>query len=193
MDEQLELYQKVHDQVLDYAFDEVIFPCALWGYGVHKKLVKHNLVLAQMGAEEAEDFIYAVTTAVIIGEFAQIAYGDHFNDEAGIDLSLLDLDFEQIRAFIDKKVPKYRVQFLDEGNSVGLQDMWTAICEYKKETHKSLKSIYEKEKGTDIDDTLYNSLTKLFEPRDEKGTMFSSMIDSRRLNAISYINNGFQY
>jgi len=196
MDERA-LYKQVHDQVLDYADDEVISRCAAWGYAVQQELAQHKRELVQAGAEEGSDFMYAVATAVIIGEFAKRAFNDHFSDEIGIYLDLLDIDFEQIRGFLEKDIELDRLEFLDGGNTVGLQDMWTIMYEWKQHIHQSLVDIYKAEGKGDPNDRIFDSLVAIFEnTTDEDGRIVSAFSGHSFLNelaAYSYVSAGFQY
>lgn len=189
-----ELFKKVHDQVLDYADDELISRCAGWGYSVYELIRLNKRDLVQGGAEKKSDFMYAVATAVIIGEFAKRAYNDHFSDETGIDLDLLDTDFEQIRGFLEKNINPDRFEFLEGGNTIGLQDMWTTICEWKQHIHQSLADIYKKENIGDPVDRIFTSLITIFEEREETDRVFARNINAGgELSAYSYVDQSFQY
>src|SRR3989344_3071910 len=144
MDER-ELFKKVYAQVLDYADNDFIFHCAEWGYEVMRMLAQHNRSMVQGGAEQGSPFIYAAATAVIIGEFAERAFNDHFSDETEIDLDLLDIDFERIRDFANEDTEPQRLTILQETDSMGLQDMWTSVCGWKKDIYHSLVYIYEQQ------------------------------------------------
>ena len=194
--EEFELYKRVHDQILDYADDEVISRCACWGYDVQQKLIKHKMFLVQAGAEERSDFMYAVATAVIIGEFAKRAFNDHFSDEIGIDLDLLDIDFEQIREFLEKDIESDRLEFLEGGNTIGLQDMWTVMCEWKQDIHQSLVDIYKAEGKGDPNNRIFDSLVAIFENTTDEDRRIISAFSGRsflnELAAYSYVSAGFQ-
>ena len=143
------LFKKVYDQVLDYADEELISRCANWGYEVSQTLLKYNRYVVQARTERAEQsspFMYAVATAVMIGEFAKRAFNDYFGEDMEIDLDLLEMDFEEVRGFIGEDISPERLKLLEESNIVGLQDIWTAMWEWKSDTHKSLVAIY-KEQG----------------------------------------------
>ncbi len=176
-----ELYKNVHDQVLDYADDDVIGRAARWGLSIQKTLEQNGRLLVQAGAEGSSVFMYAVVTAVIVGEFAKSAYNDYFSDEAGIDLDLLDMDFQQIRGFLENDIAQDRYDFLDGGNAVGLQDMWAAIHEWKADTYQSFTHIYGKNR---VDEILYQSLSEIFSD--------TSSTDGQCLSAYAYVSNGFQ-
>lgn len=179
-----ELFRGVYDQVLDYDDEDVINRCADFGYGLYQMLGKHSRILTQ-GEESSSSFMYAVVTAVMIGEFAKRAYNDYFSDEAGIDLDLLDVDFGQVEDFLEQDMEKERFDFLEGGNTVGLQDMWTAICEWKQETYKSLAHIYEKE-GKDPDYEIYQSFVSIF------STGQVDMTGAQQLEAYEYLRNETQ-
>lgn len=192
--DKIELFRAIHNQILDYADDELISRCAGWGYSIYE-LIRHNKQdLVQGGAEEKSDFMYAVATAVIIGEFAKRAYNDNFSNETIIDLDLLDTDFEQIRGFLEKNIEPDRFEFLEGGNTVGLQDMWTTICEWRQHIHQSLVDIYKKENKEDPIDRIFTSLITIFEEREETDRVFARNISTAgELSAYSYVNQGFQY
>ncbi|AKM77764.1 MAG: hypothetical protein UX49_C0016G0018 [Candidatus Wolfebacteria bacterium GW2011_GWC2_46_275] len=179
-----ELYKKVYREILDYSDGELIGRCAKWGYEVEQKLSENEQFLIQGGAESASSFMYAVATAVIVGEFAKHAYNDYFSEETEIDLGLLDMEFEQIRGFLGEDITQYRLTFLKEGNSIGLQDIWTAISEWKQDIYKSLIYIYKQE-NKDPEWLILNSLTKIFEKS------HTSITDARRIEGYEYINSGF--
>lgn len=191
---EFELYKKIHDQILDYADDEMIARCARWGYAVQQKIDEHKMFLVQAGAEEIPEFIYAVATAVIIGEFAKRAYNDHFSDEVGIDLDLLDINFEQIRGFLEKNIEPDRLEFLEGGNVVGLQDMWAVTNEWKQHIHQSLIVICKEQGKGDPIDRIFTSLITVFEERDEETHKVSvrNIGAAGELSAYSYTSDGFR-
>lgn len=175
------LYKNVHDQVLDYVDEDIIGRSARWGLGIQKTLEQNKRFVVQMGAEEGSVFMYAIATAVIVGEFGKSVHNDHFSDEAGIDLDLLSMDFQQIEGFLEKDIAKDRRDFLDGGNSISLQDIWSTVDEWKADIHKSLTHIFGTEK---VDEILFRSLSEIFEN--------APATDTQRLSAYTYISNGFQ-
>lgn len=190
-----ELFRKVHDQVLDYD-EELVSRCANWGYKISQILLKQGRYLVQAPTERAEQsspFMYAVATAIIVSEFAKSAYNDYFDQETTIDLDLLDIDFEEIRGFLDDDVSPERLQFLQESNTVGLQDIWTAMCEWKTEIYKSLVEIYKEQGERDPDYRFFTSLLNIYKDTDEGGTLYRSMSDAQKMDAYGYVSNGFQY
>lgn len=192
---ELGLFKKVYDQVLDYADDELISRCAVWGYSVYELIRQDNQEIVQGGAEKASPFMYAVATAVIIGEFSKRAYNDYFSNETGIDLDLLDIDFEQIRGFLEKDMGSDRFELLEGGNTVGLQDMWTVINEWKQHIHQSLVDIYKEEGNGNSIDRIFTSFVVIFEEKDgETDEVFARNVShAGELSAYSYISEGFQY
>lgn len=190
IEDKRKLYKLVHDQVLDYADEEIIYRCATWGYRVEQKLAGHGRFIVQAGAESASSFMCAVVTAVIIGEFAKHAFNDYFSGETGIDLDLLDVEFGQIRGFLEKDIPSHRLIFLEEGNSVGLQDMWDSIYEWKSDTYRSLVYICKQQGIEDPNDTIFYSLIDIF--KSVGNTNYVSLTDTHRLAAYAYVTSGFQ-
>ncbi|EKD24304.1 MAG: hypothetical protein ACD_81C00058G0002 [uncultured bacterium] len=185
-----ELYKKVHSEILDYSDGELIGQCAKWGYEVEQKLLENKRYLIQGGAESASSFMYAVVTAVIIGEFAKRVFNDHFSDEAEIDLSVLDMEFEQMRGFLEEDISLDRIRYLEEGHCVGLQDIWGNICEWKSDVYRSLVDIYEQQGILDPNAIILETLAGAF-------TLDNSMDGDlkNKTNSIAmyeYVNNGFQ-
>lgn len=190
MNEQ-KLFKEIHDQVLDYADEELIWKCANWGYEVSQILLKHGRYVVQAGAEQSSPFVYAVVTAVTIGEFAERAFNDHFNEEISINLGALDTDFEEIRGFLNKDIKPERLELLKESNTVGLQDVWTALWEWKSDTHKSLVEIYKEQGEKDPNYRIFISLLNIYKDTDEGGTFYRSMTDAQKQEAYEFVSNGF--
>ena len=190
-----ELYKQVHNQILDYADKGIISRSAAWGYAVQQELAKHKRELVQSGAEGGSDFMYAVATAVIIGEFAKRAFNDYFSDEVSIDLDLLDMDFKQIRGFIAKDIETDRLALLERENAVGLQDMWVVICEWKQHIHQSLMDICKEQGKGDPIAYIFTPLLSVFEYKDEETEemITRSQSTSQEISAYSYVSEGFRY
>ena len=195
-----ELFIKVSNEILDYIEEDLLLRCADWGYGVHQTLLenKQYLMQSEEQGEQSSPFIYAVATAIIIGEFAKITYNDHFSKETNLLLDELDLMFEQVSGFLDKDINKDRLKVLVEINGVSLQDIWKTVCEWKKEIHKSLVHIYSEQGEQEPDYKIYTSLLTLFDEKDEEtGEIFTRPIDKTfgypEIEAYEYISNGFQY
>lgn len=184
--------RRVFDQVLDYGDTEMLRLCADWDYNVQQKLAQHGRLVVPCGAEEGSEFMYAVVAACIVGEFARYARNDYFNDEGEIDLDLLDVDFAQIRGFLEKDITADRLGLLKRNKAVGLQDVWTAINEWKQDIYNSLVYIYKQE-GVDPDEAIFDSLVKIFETIDDEGLVSSGLTVTQELSAYEYVGNGFQY
>lgn len=191
-----ELFKKVHSQVLDCADDELISRCANWGYEISQTLLKSGHYLEQVRTEWAEQsspFMYAVTTAVMIGEFAKRAFNDHFDEDTAIDLDLLDMDFEQVRGFIDEGVTPERLKLLKDTNSVGLQDIWGAVSEWMQDTHRVLVAIYHEQGEQDPNVCIFNSLLNLYKETDEGEAFYRGMTDAQKMDAYGFVSGGFRY
>lgn len=188
---QEQLFHRVFDQVLDYADTEMLRLCSDWGRVTRRKFAQHGRLVAQSDAEDGADFMYAVVTACIVGEFARYAKNDYFNDEAEIDLNLLGIDFDQVRGFLQKDITADRLELLERSNVVGLQDVWTAINEWKQDTYNSLVYIYNQE-GANPNKAIFDSLVKTFETTDDEGVVFSNLTATQELSAYEYVSNGFQ-
>ena len=188
---ELGLYKGVHNQVLDYVDTEIPRLCASWGYVVQQKLAQHGRLMVQSEAEEGSDFMYAVVTACIVGEFARYARNDYFNDEVEISLDLLGMDFDQVRGFLEKGIAADRIGLLERNKIVGLQDIWSAINEWKQDTYNSLVYIYKQE-GANPNEAIFDSLVKTFETTDDGGVVFSNLTATQELSAYEYVSNGFQ-
>lgn len=188
---ELELYKDVHNQVLGYADTEMLRLCTDWGYTVQQKLSQCGRFIVEGKVEDGSDFMYAVVTACIVGEFARYARNDYFNDEVEIDLDLLGIDFDQVRGFLEKDITADRLRLLERNKVVGLQDMWTAINEWKQDTYNSLAYIYKQE-GVDPNKAIFDSLVKTFETTDDGGVVFSNLTATQELSAYEYVSSGFQ-
>ena len=105
------------------------------------------------------------------------------------------MDFEQIRGFIAKDTEPDRLALLEGGNTIGLQDMWTVICEWKQHIYQSLMDIYKGEGKGDPTDHIFTSLSSIFEHKDkETGEVITpSQSTSQEIAAYSYVSEGFRY
>ncbi|NQV93349.1 hypothetical protein HQ403_02520 [Candidatus Kaiserbacteria bacterium] len=198
MNEQ-ELFRKVYGEILDYVEDDLLLKCANWGYGVHQTLLENKQYLMQVEkqGEQSAPFMYAVATAVIVGEFAKLAYRDHFSDETNLLLDELDLEFEQVSGFLNKYIGKDRFEMLEEINGVSLKDIWATIGEWKEEIYKSLVHIYKEQGEKESDHKIYTSLLTLFEEMDEEtGDILPRLMDKTfgypEMEVYEYISNGFK-
>ena len=165
----------------DHDFKE---KCAQWGLEQYAQLEKHEKLLNDGNTSDNGYFIYGTAFAVIVGEFGQRAYNNHFSNECEINLVALGLDFRDIAGYVEKDMKADRREQSQQNNCVDLQDVWSTVCEWKKEIHKSLTEIYAAE-GKDPDWAIYASLEKLFKP--------ATPSDAGRIVAYEYISNGFSY
>ena len=190
-----QLFQYIFSQLLDYGDNAVIGKCAKWGLDTLDMLEKNGRVLVTAGGGRGNDFIYAVITALIVGEFGKIAFNNHFSEETEIELGGLGLEFEDIEPYLDEDVPSERREQLRKGNYVRLEDIWSTIQEWKEETHRALVAIYTGKGEKEPIDAIYASLVAIFEQGDEDTgeIIVPSASPSRELAGYSYVSNSFQY
>lgn len=193
-----QLFQYVFGQMLDYGNSAVIEKCAKCGLDTLEKLEQNGRVLFVGGGERGNDFIYAVTTAFIVGEFGQLGgISSYFSTETELELDELGLEFDDIEAYIDNDTTTERREELRKGNYVRLEDIWSAIQEWKEETHGSLVTIYTENGEKEPIYAIYASLVVIFEQKDENtgevASPFSGNGFSGELKAYSYVSSGFQY
>lgn len=190
-----QLFQHVFQEVLDYADDELIKKCTKWGLDTLEALEQNGLVLMASDGERGNDFIYAVTTALIVGEFGKFCFNDYFSDEAEIDLGDLGLEFEDIEPYINEDTPSERREELRQGNYVNMQDLWVTIQEWKKETHNSLVTIYTGRGEKEPNDAIFASLVEIFEVEDEETKEIIAPYANSwgEATAYQYVCDGFQY
>lgn len=182
--DKLEFYKEIYLQVLDYTDEKFIYECAKWGIDAESKTTKNNLSDKLSKKEKTLSFIYALTTATIAGEFGKISFNDYLPEEAEIDLSDLEMNFKDIKPFLNKGMSKSRMNLLESKNFVRVDDLWDAVCECKVVIHKSLFEIYGKE-NKEPDVIIYQSLLELF------GSIENCVDLGRQLSAIAYIKNSF--
>lgn len=188
-----QLFKKTYDQILDYADDELLWRCSGWGYTIHERLLKEGRYLAQGGAESASPFMYAVSTAVIVSEFAKFAFNDNFSEEIEIDLAELGMYFSEVRGLLDEDIEPERVRLLEEADCIGLQDFWGMIWEWKAEIYKSLVGQHKKAGEKDPNHAIFQSLHGIFQDTDKKEIFLRSMTDTQKIASYDFINNGFKY
>lgn len=190
-----QLFQSVFGMILDYGGSALIEKCAKWGLDTLEMLEKNERVFIAGGGERGNDFIYAVTTAFIVGEFGKISFNDHFSEETEIELGGLGLEFEDVEAYLDDDVPSERLEELRKGNYVRLDDIRSAVQEWKKETHGEMVTFNTKKGEKEPIDAIYGSLVAIFEQKDEEtGGVFSPTTSpSQELAGYSYVRSGFQY
>lgn len=180
-----QLFQCVFKQILDYGDESFIKRCAKWGLDTLEILKQNGRVVVAVNGEHGNDFIYAITTAFIIGQFGRIAFNDYFSDEAEIDLGLIGLDFDDVEAYVDDTVPSERREELRKGNFVNLQDIWSAVQEWKQEIHHSLIDIYKRQNKGNPTDYIFICIEAILGQKDNRM--------DRRHPSYSYVEQGFQY
>lgn len=192
-----QLFQRVFEDILDYSDGAFVEKCATWGLDILEILEKNGRVLVADGGERGNDFIYAVTTALIVGEFGKLAFNNYFSEEAEINFEQIGLEFGDIEAYIDDDTTTERREELRKGNYVRLEDIRSSVQEWKKETHRELVTVYTGNGEEEPVDAIYASLVVIFEQKDEEtgevAPPFSRHGFSSELKAYSYVNSGFQY
>ena len=180
---------------MDYADSTFIEKCAKWGLDTLETLEKNGRVLVAGGGERGNDFIYAITTAYIVGEFGKLSFNDHFSEETEIELGGLGLEFEDVEAYLDDDVPSERREELRKGNYVRLEDIWSTVQEWKEETYRALASIYTEKGVKEPILAIYASLVAVFEEKDQEiGEIVApSTSPSQELVGYSYVSSGFRY
>ncbi|MFA5172921.1 MAG: hypothetical protein WC435_00755 [Candidatus Paceibacterota bacterium] len=185
--EDKKFFREMYGQLLDYVDDYLISNCAEWGYDAYKKyLTQKNLQ-----SNNPLIFIIAATTAVIIGHFGYKAYNDHFDEEGIIELNPLDLDFEQVRQFINQDIRPERLEILEESDTVGLQDIWDAIWEYNNGIYKTLLKSYQDDKSQEPEDQIFSSLLRIHKEDEDGRKVRRNITDANELSAHSFICGGF--
>lgn len=181
-----ELFKEVHRQLLDY-LDAGVTDASNWGLDAYSKIKEAGLELVTGGMEKQTPFIYAVTTAVIIGEFSKRGYMSYFCNTTEIDLCELDIEFDDIEGFVSWDISPERIKVLREQYCVNLQDIWRTINDYKRHIHRSLTLIYaNKEREPKV--YMFKSLNKILGE-----DAFLEKLDPKTFNAYLYIENGFGY
>lgn len=181
-----EIFKEIHSQLLDFLENRVALTTN-WGLDVYSKIKEANLELVSADSEKQSAFIYAVTTAVIIGEFSKRGYEDYFCDTTEIDLYALDLSLDDIQGFVNWEILPERRTELQEQYCVNLQDMWRSICVYKTNIHDSLTKIYScKEREPKV--YMFKSLNAVLGE-----SAFLETLNTRTHNAYQYIENRFRY
>jgi len=138
MTNQEQIFGQVFDEVLDYMPD-FKRKAAEWGKNVYDLIEREGKVVVSDRDEYPVDFTYALTLAVIVGEFGQFGYGDHFLTE---------------------------MELPDRGIAIGddtepLSAFHGVIWERKEDIHRALNDIYSSrqlEPKTEV----YASLIALF-------------------------------
>lgn len=196
-----QLFLCVFEQMLDYSDGALIEKCSRWGLDTYEFLEKNKRILCMADTCDESVFIYAVSTAVIVGEFGNRAFGDHnLFDEHEFDLTLLDLHFDDIKGYMDgyPDIEQTHFKKLSIGNYVNFDDLRETVLEYTQEIHKDLIEIYKlpgQPDSTLPTHAIYESLINIFEEQDveTKEVLTPSMSTSNELSAYSYVGQGFQY
>jgi len=162
MKNQDQIFQQVFDEVLDYLPD-FKQRAAEWGKKTYNLIEQEGKVVVSDRDEYPVEFTYALTFAVIVGEFGQFGYGDHFLTE----MALPDREMSV------------------ENGTVLLPTFHKVIWERKEDIYTVLSGTYAGEDKEDPDWAICASLEKLFEP------VVPS--DIGRVKAYSYISKGFLY
>ena len=190
-----EFYNVIYRATLDYADNEIIEKCAKWGLDTFELLGQNKLIITASDNERGTDFIYAVTTAMIVGEFGNFCFDDNCSDESEIDLGDAGLEFDDVRVYINEDVNDERREELRRMNYANIQDLGSAITEYKKEIHKSLVKIYTTNREKDPDYAIFTSLKEIFEEEGEEADEITAPYSNsgQEMDAYEYIRAGFQY
>lgn len=178
-------FQCVFKQTLDNGDESFIKKCAKWGLDTLKTLEQNGRVVVAVGGEHGNNFIYAVTTAVIVGEFGFLAFNNYFLNEIEIDLERTGLVFDDVEIYIDDTVPNKRREELRKGNFVNLQDIWSTVQEWKQEINHSLIDIYKRQDKWNPIDYIFTHIEDIFDQKDDRM--------DRRLSSYLYVEQGFQY
>lgn len=188
------------EELLDFGYTGFQEKCAQWGLEQYAQLERHDKILVDGNASDKGCFIYGVAFAVIVGEFGERAFNNYFSEsDHEIDLAKLGFDFRDIEGYVEEDMKAERRKQLQQYSCVELQDVWSALWEWKKEIYKSLVFIYKEQHKGETDPTLpdyaiYESLLKIFEEKDEEtGEMVGAYPDSsQKIAAYSYVSGGFQ-
>lgn len=162
MTDKEQTFQGVFSEVLDYLPD-FKRKAAEWGKKTYDLIEQEGKIVVSDRDEYPVEFTYAITFAVIVGEFGQFGYGDHFLTEMAL--------------------PEREI--IAGSSTVLLSTFHKVILERKEDIYTALSGIYATNGEGDPDWAIYASLEKLFEP------VYPS--DIGRMKAYSYISNGFSY
>lgn len=182
-----QLYKEIYRQMLDYADLDFVHSCAKWGYNTQKKIESNGRAVSLLECDKNYPFFYAVSTALILCEFAKISFNDYFSEETEIELGLLGMDFnnDNMEIILNDDIEEERKELLLKNNVVGLQDIWEFICDFKKEIYNGLVYSYEQE---GIEYPNFKILVSM-------GDLFNedSVEKFYKTGAYSYVEQGFQY
>lgn len=194
----LKLFEQIYGEILDYSDRDTISLCAKRGLDTFELLEKSGRSLLSTNTRDDSAFIYAVSTAVIVGQFGNIAFGDHnLFEEHEIDLAPLHLEVEDIKGYLDgypDTISVLRFETLRDSGHINMQDIWETIFEYNKETHRGLCEFYKQQGKEDPNYEIYSSLVKIFETRDEDGEIIMpNFASGGETGALAFVSIGFQW
>lgn len=189
-----DMFKSIFRQVSDYADLEDKF--SEWAVDIYALLEKNKKIVVGNSSEDKGRFIYAVTLAWIVGEFGKFAFGDYPNEDAEINLTSLELSYDDLEGYLEAEMAPEHHNKLRAGNYVGVQDdLLTAIFKYKKEIHRALSEIYKAEGKKDPNLHIHELILKLFVEKneDKENVLPSSYSDSNEMGAYLYVQQGFAY
>lgn len=178
------------NKILDYKDTDLIIKSSEWGLKTYYTLKNHNYQLNTVGdTDNGRFFIYMLALAYIVGGFGNRAFGDHNPveeiDEIEINLEDFNLQFEDIKSFLEEETDNKKMEEIKKYNIITSQDIWTAICDYKKSIHDCITGIYKDDKEKEPTHKLYISLVNIFH---EDDTYFPF---EKQQEAYSFVDNSF--
>lgn len=168
-----QVFQQVFYEVLNDHFPDFKEKCARWGLDTYDLIEQEGKIVVSGRDEYPVEFTYALTFAVIVGEFGQFGYGDHFL----MKMALPDTDISV------------------ESGTTPLSAFHEVIWERKEDIHRALNDIYTS-RQLDPASEVFASLAAISETKDEDGITISSFSGngfSREMAAYLYVSNGFLY
>ena len=174
-----ELFIEVHQQLLDYADDELKISSAQWGLDVFNKLKYNKYILGSPDTDDHDSrFMYAITTSFIVGIFGNRTYNDKnfLTDAIEIDLEDYCLDIQAVRGYLDSSNT-------EDGSTILLSDIMDCVCEYKEQIFQVLKLLNHDKEDPIL--PIYESLVDIFNP--------SSVLFSQQQAGYQYVSEGFCY
>lgn len=150
-----QVFQQICNEVLDYLPD-FKRRAAGWGEKTYDLIEREGKVVVSDRDEYPVEFIYALTLAVIVGEFGQFGYGNHFLSE----MALPERDIAV------------------EGGTVPLTTLHEAIWGRKEDIYRALNDIYVL-RHLDPVPEVYASLVALFgnEPNADRAVGVFAYVD----------------
>ena len=137
MDTRKKLFERVFEEVLDYSDTGFKHRAAQWGQQTYERIEREGKVVVSPRDVYPTDFTYALTFAVIVGEFGRFAFNDHF--------------------LIHMALPEREIALGEE--YILLPDLLPVVVERKEDIYVALKAIYNKDPAGGV----YYSLLTLFE------------------------------